>query len=76
MRRLEVTPASLVAATLFFLAILASLGLALVALFRRGRNEQTLLRALTLRVGLSVLFFLLLLLGWYLGLLEPHGLGR
>jgi ABC-type antimicrobial peptide transport system permease subunit len=76
MRRLEVTPASLVAATLFFLAILASLGLALVALFRRGRNEQTLLRALTLRVGLSVLFFLLLLLGWYFGLLEPHGLGR
>ena len=75
-RRLEVTPASLVAATLFFLAILASLGLALVALFRRGDHSQTLLRALTLRVGLSVLFFVLLLLGWYFGLLEPHGLGR
>ncbi len=64
------------AATLFFLAILATLGLALVALFRRGDHSQTLLRALTLRVGLSVLFFLLLLLGWYFGLLEPHGLGR
>ena len=76
MRRLEATPASLVVATLFFVAILASLGLALVALFRRGRNEQTLLRALTIRVGLSVLFFLLLLLGWYLGVLEPHALGR
>ena len=63
-------------ATLFFVAILASLGVALVALFRRGHNEQTLLRALTVRVGLSVLFFLLLLLGWYLGVLEPHGLGR
>jgi hypothetical protein len=48
----------------------------LVALLRRQSNEQTLLRALTLRVGLSVLFFLLLLLGWYLGVLEPHGLGR
>ena len=46
-----------------------------MALFRRGGSEQTLLRALTLRVGLSVLFFLLLLLGWYLGILEPHGLG-
>jgi hypothetical protein len=34
-----------------------------------------LLRALTVRVGLSVLFFLLLLLGWYLGILGPHGLG-
>jgi hypothetical protein len=76
MRRLEATSASLVAATLFFLAILASLGLALVALFRRGDHGQTLLRALTVRVGLSVLFFVLLLLGWYLGVLEPHGLGR
>jgi hypothetical protein len=64
-----------VAATLFFVAILASLGLALVALFRRGDHSQTLLRALTIRVGLSVLFFLLLLLGWYLGVLEPHELG-
>jgi hypothetical protein len=34
-----------------------------------------LLRALTIRVSLSVLFFLLLMLGWYLGFLEPHGLG-
>ena len=76
MRRLEATPASLVIATLFFVAILASLGVALVALFRPQRNEQTLLRALTIRVSLSVLFFLLLLLGWYLGVLEPHGLGR
>jgi len=46
-----------------------------VALFRRGDHSQTLLRALTVRVSLSVLFFLLLLLGWYLGLLRPHGLG-
>jgi hypothetical protein len=64
-----------VIAAIFFLAILASLGVALVALFRRGGNEQTLVRALTVRVGLSVLFFLLLMLGWYLGLIEPHGLG-
>lgn len=62
-------------AAILFVAILASLGLALVALFRRGDHSQTLLRALTVRVSLSVLFFLLLLLGWYLGLLRPHGLG-
>ncbi len=60
---------------ILFVAILASLGVALVALFRRGPNSQTLLRALTIRVSLSVLFFLLLMLGWYLGYLEPHGLG-
>ena len=62
-------------AAVFFIAILASLGVALVALFRRGDHGGTMLRALTLRVGLSVLFFVLLLLGWYLGILEPHELG-
>lgn len=60
---------------IFFIAILASLGIALAALFRRGDHSQTLLRALTVRVSLSVLFFLLLMLGWYLGVIEPHGLG-
>lgn len=63
-------------AAILLVAILASLSLALVALFRRGGDSQTLLRALTIRVSLSVLFFLLLLLGWYLGVLEPHELGR
>jgi len=59
---------------IFFIAILASLGLALLALFKHGDHSPTLLRALTVRVSLSVLFFLLLMLGWYLGILEPHGL--
>ena len=62
-------------AVIFFVAILASLGVALVALFRRGDHSQTMLRALTIRVSLSVLFFLLLMLGWYFGLIKPHGLG-
>ncbi len=62
-------------AAILFVAILAALGVALVALFRRGDHGATLLRALTIRISLSVLFFLLLLLGWYLGVLEPHGLG-
>jgi hypothetical protein len=75
MPQTEVPPASLMVAALVFVAILASLGVALVALFKRGDHSQTLLRALTIRVGLSVAFFLLLLLGWYLGILEPHGLG-
>ena len=67
--------ARIVIPAILFVAILASLGVALVALFRRGDHSRTLLRALTIRVSLSVLFFLLLMLGWYLGLLEPHGLG-
>jgi hypothetical protein len=71
----QAAPASIVVPAILFVAILASLGVALVALFRRGSSSQTLLRALTIRVSLSVLFFLLLMLGWYLGFLEPHGLG-
>jgi hypothetical protein len=31
------------------------------------------IRALTVRIGLSVLAFLLLLLAWYTGLITPHG---
>ena len=72
------TPATLgstVIAAMLFVAILASLGLALLALFKRGDHSQALLRALTVRVSLSVFFFLLLMLGWYLGILKPHGLG-
>jgi hypothetical protein len=62
-------------AVLFFVAILGSLGFALRALVRRGDHSRALLNALTLRVSLSVLFFVLLLLAWYTGLIEPHGLG-
>ena len=70
----EATRARSVIAAILLDAILACLAVALVALFRRGDGSQALLRALTIRVSLSVLFFLLLLLGWYLGVLEPHGL--
>jgi formate-dependent nitrite reductase membrane component NrfD len=69
------TSSPIVIAVILFIAILASLGVALVALFKRGDHSQTLLRALTVRVSLSVFFFLLLILGWYLGFLQPHGLG-
>jgi hypothetical protein len=60
-------------AVFFFVAMLATLGFAVFA-FRRGRSDS-LLRALTLRVGLSVLFFVLLMLAWWAGWIEPHGLG-
>jgi hypothetical protein len=62
-------------AAIFFVAMLACLGVALLALFRRGDHSHALLRALTVRVSISVLFFLLLMLGWYLGIIQPHGLG-
>jgi len=60
-------------AIVFFAAMLATL-LAAVLAFRRGRSDSV-LRALTLRVGISVLFFALLMLAWWAGWLQPHGLG-
>jgi ABC-type uncharacterized transport system permease subunit len=56
-----------------FVAILASLGSALGFLLRSKGNSDRMLRALTLRVGLSVLLFVLLLIAWRAGLIAPHG---
>lgn len=53
--------------------IVFSLGSALFHLSRPGGNPQKMLRSLTWRIGLSVALFLLLLLGWYAGLIRPHG---
>jgi len=54
---------------LFFIAILASLGSALFFLVTdRGRSNRT-VKALALRVGLSLTLFLLLMAGYYFGLI-------
>lgn len=57
-----------------FVAILASLGSALVFLIRdRGRSTRT-AKALTVRVGISIGLFALLFVLWWLGLITPHGI--
>ena len=56
-----------------FLAVLVSLGVALFYLVRSRGNSSGVVNALTVRIGLSVLVFLLLMLAWYTGLIEPHG---
>ncbi len=54
---------------LFLLLILASLGSALFFLVNdRGQSKRT-VKALALRVGLSVSLFLLLMAGYYFGLI-------
>jgi hypothetical protein len=54
---------------LFVLLILASLGSALFFLITdRGQSKRT-AKALALRVGLSVTLFLLLMAGYYFGLI-------
>lgn len=56
------------------LAILASLGSGLVYLVRDQRGSDRLLRALTWRIGLSVGLFALLVIGAWLGWIEPGNL--
>ena len=57
-----------------FVAIVASLGSALFHLVRTDGDSRKLARALTIRVGLSLALFILLMLAWYAGLISPHGL--
>jgi len=62
-----------------FLGIIASLGSALYHLSRGGTDRtaddsRKMARALTWRIGLSIVLFLLLMLAWYAGLIEPHGI--
>lgn len=59
-----------------FIAIMASLGSALVFLVKdRGQSDRT-AKALTLRIGVSVCLFVLLFILWWLGVITPHGLQR
>jgi hypothetical protein len=54
--------------------IVASLGSALFYLVRdRGSGSGT-VRALTVRIGLSVFLFLMLFVLYWLGLIQPHGI--
>ncbi|MEJ0037245.1 MAG: twin transmembrane helix small protein [Gammaproteobacteria bacterium] len=57
-----------------FIGILVSLGSALYQLSRHGGDSKKMVRALAIRVGLSIALFLLLMILWYLGIIEPHGL--
>lgn len=59
-------------------AVLATLASAGVFMLRRGGEGQKrsnhMARALAVRVGLSVAFFLFVLLSWYMGWVKPTGL--
>jgi hypothetical protein len=57
---------------LFIIVILGSLGSALYYMIRdRGTTERT-VKALTVRVALSVALFLLLMLGFHFGLITTR----
>ncbi|HXZ97408.1 MAG TPA: twin transmembrane helix small protein [Burkholderiales bacterium] len=59
---------------LFIAVILFSLGSALYYLIKdKGRSERT-VKALTVRITFSIVLFLILMLGFYFGLISPQGL--
>ena len=53
------------------LAIVGSLGSAAVFMLRGRGDSRRMAKALALRVGLSVALFLLLMLGYFFGVLRP-----
>jgi hypothetical protein len=55
------------------LAIIASMGHALFTMSSGPTESKRMVQALTIRVGLSVALFALLMIGWYFGLISPHG---
>ena len=59
----------------FLLVILWNLGSALYYLLvARGQSQRT-VNALTRRIGLSVALILLVILGIWTGVIQPHGVG-
>ncbi|KQP20527.1 twin transmembrane helix small protein [Pseudorhodoferax sp. Leaf267] len=69
-------------APLAFVAIIGSLGAALYFMLRGGSTTDAdgkprpnhMVRALALRVALSILLFVCILIGWKLGYLHPTGI--
>ena len=59
---------------LVLLAIVASLGSGLFHLVRDEGKSKRMVNALTLRIALSVLLFVLLFIAWRSGLIAPHGI--
>ena len=57
-----------------FIAILVSLGMGLFALLGDKAQSKRMVNALTIRVALSVLLFVLLYVAWYTGQIQPHGI--
>jgi ABC-type nitrate/sulfonate/bicarbonate transport system substrate-binding protein len=62
-----------IVAVLFIIAILLALGSALLSLVRQRGPANKTVKALTIRVALSVALFLMLMLAYKLGYIQPHG---
>lgn len=60
-----------------FIAIIISLGSALFNLVKNpdGTENNKTAKALTVRIGLSLLLFILIFIAFASGLIQPHGIG-
>ncbi len=56
------------------LAIIASLGSGLYHMVSAKGDSTRMVRSLAWRVGLSAALFILIIVFWTLGLIEPHGI--
>ncbi|MBC6414034.1 MAG: twin transmembrane helix small protein [Chromatiales bacterium] len=59
---------------ILFLAIIASLSSALFTMIKNNGQSNKTVNALTLRVALSIITFVLLIVGYAMGWIQPHGL--
>lgn len=58
---------------LFFIFIVYSLGSALYYMMKDGDGSTRMVKALTMRVGLSIVLFLFVLFSFWMGWLTPTG---
>jgi hypothetical protein len=58
---------------IFFVFIIYSLGSALFYMMKDGDGSKRMVKALTMRVGLSVVLFLMLIFAFWMGWIEPTG---
>ena len=58
------------------IAIVISLGTGLFHLVNDKGESKRMVRALTVRIVLSVALFILLFIGWQQGLIQPHQFGK
>ena len=59
---------------ILFALIVGSLASALFSLLKSGSNSNRTVKALTYRIGLSVLAFIILMVSAKFGWIQPHGL--
>jgi len=65
-----------IAVAIVLIGIVVSLGSALFHLMNDKGDSKKMVRALTVRVGLSVALFLILMAAWALGFIQPLGVNR